>query len=140
MYKYNRRETHLYRRGFTLVETIACALILSVVILGVLGAASTIKNSQASARNRLYLGVHQLNVMEELRQKAFTERLLAFYDESAFSTSDITTTVRIEESALENFIVYRVEMESKMKDSKDFIYNVFTLTDIGQPEEEVSLE
>lgn len=120
------------KQGFTLIEMLVCTVILSIITISVLSTARSIQEVQVTSRNRVYLSTHQLNVMEQLRQRSYDNKLLAFYEDYVFSTSDITTYVQVEEKLVGDFYTYYITITSEMDNTKDTLTNSFVLTDIGQ--------
>lgn len=136
-----REWSHESRRGFTLVEMVACTVILSMVILGIISVAKTIKTSQVESRNNTYMAMHQLNIIGRIKKMALeSEHLMGYYAEDVFSTSEFRTTVTVQESSLGEFLVYRVEMRTETVETGDRMSNSFIITNIGGPRHESSLE
>lgn len=123
-----------------MLESIASALILSIIIIGVLSVKRVVQTESIRARESLYMSMHQLNVMEELKQMAGRARLLAYYGPTEFSTLEYETTVNIEESAMGDFIIYYVEMDTYNEDKSEHMHNAFTMTNIGATQKEESLD
>ena len=131
------------RKGFTLVEVVACTIILATVTLGAVSISSRINAMKVESKNTTYLSLHNLNVMEELRQRVYDlslgEEMPAFYDSSEFSSSDITTTVSLDMSYLDQYRVYDVVIESRAA-NKQKLKSRYVLTDIGSPHYDGLLE
>ncbi len=140
------------RKGFTLVETIACCVILAIVTIGAVSISAHISALKVEARNTVYLSTHNLNVMERIRQMSYAlsegEELLSFYGgtldaagnrggNTLFDSSDIYTDVYIQTAVWDDFRVYNVRMESRMVKYKQSLVSTYTMTNIGgyfQPE------
>lgn len=134
------------RKGFTLVETIACCLILAIVTIGAASVSAHISALKVEARNSVYLTTHNLNVMERLRQMSYSlaegEELLNFYGGTldmlgnrggnpVFDSSDIYTDVYIETAPWDDFRVYNVRIDSRMVKYKQTLVSTYTMTNIG---------
>ena len=125
------------RKGFTLVEVVACTIILAMVTIGTVSISGRINVMRTDARNATYLSLHNLNVMEELRQRLYNlgpgEELPGFYNATEFSSSTITTTVKLDMATWDNFRVYDVVIDSRVNATKQPLRSRYTLTNIGRP-------
>lgn len=128
------------RKGFSMLESIASAIILSIIIIGVLSVKRTVQAENIRARESLYMSMHQLSVMEELKQMSGRSRLLAYYGPSEFSTLEFETTVNVTESSIGDFLVYYVELNTYNEDKSEHMRNTFTMTNIGSTQREDSLD
>lgn len=125
------------RKGFTLVETIACCVILAVVTVGVVSVSKHINSLKAEARNDVMLSLHNLDCMERLRQMAYAlptgEELLSYYSSDVFGTNDFDTEVFIEMATLDDYRVYNVRIDSRVIGYKKHLVNTYIFTSIGGP-------
>lgn len=150
-----RRRLRKTRKGFTLVETIACCVILAIVTIGTVSISAHISALKVEARNSVYLSTHNLNVMERLRQMSYSlttdESLLSFYGgtmdaagnrggNTIFDTSEIYTDVYIQTAVWDDFKVYVVRMESRMVKYKQTLVSTYTMTNIGGYKQPESIE
>ncbi len=125
------------RKGFSLVEMVAVVVILAIVTIGTVLVSQSISTMRTQSRNSIYLTTHNLNVMEDLRAEmeelGETGELMASYPENVYSTEDISTVVTIDVSNWDNFKVYNVKIESRMKKFPQKVTNTFIMTNIGMP-------
>lgn len=125
------------RKGFTLVETVACCLILAVVTVGVVAISQHIALLKTESRNKVQMTLHNLDCMERLRQMSYElgdgEELLNYYDKSVFSNNDFDTEVFLEMTELDTYRVYNVRMITKTVGYKQKLVNTYVFTNIGGP-------
>lgn len=125
------------RRGFTLVETVLCCVILAVVTIGTSSVSAHISALKVEARNTVFLSTHNLNVMERLRQMAYDlgegEVLLNYYGSELFGTSEIDTDIYIHQTTWDDFYIYNVRLESRMRKYQQTLTSTYTMTNIGGP-------
>lgn len=123
------------RKGFTLVEVVACTVILAIVTIGAVAISNQILQMKTEARNTVYLSMHNLNTMERLRQMVYElpkgQMLLSYYNQDTFSSSDILTEVFIDSAVWDDFQIYEVKIESRMKIYHQLLKSSYTLTSIG---------
>lgn len=123
------------RKGFTLVEVIACTLLLAIVVIGAVAVSRQIAMMKTESRNSVYLSTHNLNVMERIRQMSYElaegEELLAFYDTDVMGNSQYNTVVYIETATFEHFRVYNIRIETRMIGYKQTLVSTYTMTNIG---------
>lgn len=134
------------RKGFSLVEMVAVAICLAIITVSVVSVSQAVSVLRTQQRNAIYLSIHNLNVMEQLRKEmndlGETGELSTYYgpvDESLntgivtrdFSNVDINTKVYVTKVPWDNFIVYQVKIESKVRGYVQKLTNTYILTDIG---------
>ncbi len=123
------------RKGFTLIEVIACTVILAIVVIGSMVVSNQISMMKTESRNTVYLSLHNLNVMERLRQMSYEleegETLLNYYNTDVFGNSQYNTDVYLENATFEHFRVYNVRIETRMIGYKQTLVSTYTLTSIG---------
>lgn len=123
------------RKGFTLVEVIACTVILVMVVIGATLVSRQISVMKTESRNTVYMSLHNLNVMERLRQMSYDlqtgEELLAYYSSDTFGTSEFTTDVYVQMSTWDSFKVYSVRIETRMQGYTQLLISTYTMTNIG---------
>lgn len=124
------------RKAFTLVEVVVCALILSLVTIGAVSVSSQINALKSSSQNTVYLTLHNLNCMEQLRQMSYDlangVELFSHYGPDVFGTSKIDTDVYLDMAKMGEFRVYSVRIQSSMKDYNDSLVNTYVFTSIGR--------
>lgn len=123
------------RKGFTLIEVIACTLLLGIVVIGATIVSQQIAVMKTESRNSVYLSLHNLNVMERIRQMSYElvgeEELLSFYDTDMFGDSQYNTNVYIETASFEHFRVYDIRIETRMIGYRQMLVSTYTMTNIG---------
>lgn len=134
------------RRGFSLVEMVATAIVLAITVISVTYISQAVTVLRTQHRNSVYLTTHQLNVMEQLRremnQLGENAELESYYGAvdpmehpdivtKDFSTTSITTEVYVTKSTWDNFNVYYVQVDSRMKGYVQRLKSTYILTDIG---------
>lgn len=71
------------RKGFSLVEMIAVAIMLAIITIACVLVSNTVSAMRIRARNNVLLTTHNLNVMEQLRQEMYKigeyEKLEIYY-------------------------------------------------------------
>lgn len=122
------------RRGFTMIEVIASTVLLVTIVIGVTALTVAINSQKTDIQNTVYLSVHNLTCMERVKEMAMDpdEELLNHYDDDTFGTGDIYTEVFVEQAFLDNYSVYEVKIVSKMRDFKQKLTSLYTVTDIGK--------
>ena len=125
------------KKGFTLVEVIACTVILAMVTIGTVSISARIQIMKSDSRGATYLSLHNLNVMEELREKLYSlpagEELPAHFEEDVFSSPSILTNVIIDTETWYNYKIYNVTITSRMRQTRQVLRSSYTLTNIGAP-------
>lgn len=122
------------RMGFTLIEMVACTVILSILIISVLSVAKTVKAAQVEARNKTYMAVHQLDIMERLKQMAYSEsNLLSYYGTEVLGTDKFKTDAKVETAVMGDFLLYRVTLRTSERSSGMLMSNTFVLSNAGGP-------
>lgn len=141
------------RKGFTLIEAVACMMVLAIVSLGMFAVSNQINQMRIRARNEIWLSMHNLNCMERLRQMSYElqpgEELLDFYGsvgnqagldpshgpivQDIFSTTEAETSVWINMAKLEKFRVYHVRIHSRMIGYTQTLTNTYVFTNMGGP-------
>lgn len=125
------------RRGFTLIEILAATIMLAIVVIACTQLTGAISSQKTTTESTVYLSTHNLNCMERMRQKAaslgglVSEHLLDYYGDDEFGTTDIETHIFVETASLEQFWVYRVTIQSKMRDLPQRLTSKYILTNIG---------
>lgn len=148
------------RSGFTLIEMVVVTIILGIVTIGCAVVGKAVNDQRIMARNSIYLTTHNLNVMEQLRQHmnslGIHGSLVNYYgfqdddEERAiwvaehpgstladaqlrpdYSTNDVRTEVFISTTQWDNFHLYNIRIESKLKGYSARVINDYVMTDIG---------
>lgn len=134
------------RKGFSLVEMVAVAIILAVITISVTFVSQAVSVLRTQQRNSIYLSTHNLNVMEQIRremnQLGETGELPSYYGDvdgaqdtgievRDFSTTEIATRVYITKAPWDNFHVYSVRIESRVRGYVQRLNSTYILTDIG---------
>lgn len=134
------------RRGFSLVEMVAVAIVLAITVISVTYISQAASVLRTQHRNSVYLTTHQLNVMEKLRremnQLGENAELESYYGAvdpaehpdivtKDFSTTSITTEVYVTKSTWDNFNIYYIQIDSRMKGYVQRLKSTYILTDIG---------
>lgn len=121
------------RKGFTLIETIATASMLALIVITVVTSSLSIAAMRKATKDTVYLSIHNLNQMERLRQIAISEEegLLDFYSNDVLGSLTVETTAEVSRTAWDHFTVYHVTLKSKMKDSGARLTSEYVVTDIG---------
>lgn len=125
------------RKGFTLIEMIAATIMLAIIVISCAALSRSISAQKTVTESTVYLSTHNLNCMERLRQMAATlgqtpsEHLVEYYGDDVFGSMDIETHVYVETATLEQFYVYSVVIQSKMRDLPQRLTSRYILTSIG---------
>lgn len=134
------------RKGFSLVEMVAVAIILAIITISVTFVSQAVSVLRTQQRNSIYLSTHNLNVMEQIRremnQLGETGELPSYYGDvdgaqdtgieaRDFSTTEIATRVYITKTPWDNFHVYSVRIESRVRGYVQRLNSTYILTDIG---------
>lgn len=122
------------RKGFSLIEVVACTLILAIVVIGTVSVSNKIGLMKTEARNEVQLSLHNLNIMERLRQMSYSlgegEELLNYYSSDVFGSSTINSDVYIETAIWDDFRIYNIRIESRMKGYNQDLVSAYSMTNI----------
>lgn len=126
------------RRGFSFIEIITVTGILALVVVVVVRASISVAAMKKHTGDITYLAVHNMKVMEDLRNRAMTgtSELLSIYggddgSNDEFSSIDIKTVVLVDSTKWGTQTIYRVKMESKLKNGRTKLESEFVITTIG---------
>ena len=121
------------RKGFTLLETIGCTVMMAFIVATVTSVSIAIDDLRAGTRNTVFMSTHNLNCMERVRQMALetTEDILLFYGDDVMGTDDIETEVILEPATWDHFMIYSVTINSRMRDQKQKLTSKYLITNIG---------
>ena len=121
------------RRGFTLIEIIGATVMMALIVIGVVAVSLSIDDMRVGTRNTVYMSTHNLNCIERIRQMCLdpTQDMLLYYGDDAFGSDTIETEVFLELATWDKFSIYRVTIESRMREGGQRLTNVYLITDIG---------
>lgn len=122
------------RKGFSLIEMITCTAILALIVIVVVRSSMAVDTLRVQTRDSVYLSLHNLNTMERLRQQCLDDgdTMLLYYDDVALGSSTIQTEAFLKEATLDHFKVYRVRIESMMRDTHQRLTSEYIITSIGE--------
>lgn len=122
------------RKGFSLIEMITCTAILALIVIVVVRSSMAVDTLRVQTRDSVYLSLHNLNTMERLRQQCLDDgdTMLLYYDDIALGSSTIQTEAFLKEATLDHFKVYRVRIESMMRDTRQRLTSEYIITSIGE--------
>ena len=121
------------RKGFTMIEMIASTALLTLIVIGVMSSSLMIESLETQTKNTVYLSVHNLNCMERLRKEC-TESdsgLLSYYGDDYLGTIDIETVAYLERATWDHFNIYRVKIQSNVRETSQVLTSEYVITDIG---------
>lgn len=122
------------RKGFSLIEMITCTAILALIVIVVVRSSMAVDTLRVQTRDSVYLSLHNLNTMERLRQQCLDDgnSMLLYYDDVALGSSTIQTEAFLKEATLDHFKVYKVRIESMMRDTHQRLTSEYIITSIGE--------
>ena len=115
------------------MEVIGSTVMLVLVVLAVVQVSVTIDTMRVDTRNSVYLSVHNLDCMERLRQMCLddTQQMLLYYGDDVLGSNDIETTATLRVATWDDYNIYSVTINSKMRDYQQRLVSEFLMTDIG---------
>lgn len=122
------------RKGFSMIEMITCTAILALIVLVVARSSMAVDALRVQTRDSVYLSLHNLNTMERLRQQCLEDgaTMLLYYDDVALGSSTIQTEAFLKEASIDHFRVYKVRIESMMRDTRQRLTSEYIITTIGE--------
>lgn len=89
---------------------------------------------RVQTRDSVYLSLHNLNTMERLRQQCLEDgsTMLLYYDDVALGTATIETEAFLKEASVDHFRIYKVRIESKVRDTNQRLTSEYIITSIGE--------
>lgn len=125
-------------KGFSMIEMVSSIALLALIVIAVAKASMAIDALRVQTRETVYLSLHNLNVMERLRQMCLenSDGIMLFYGDAEFGTLDVETEAFLKEASIDNFKVYKVRIESKTRDTNQRLTSEYIITDIGAYEED----
>lgn len=124
------------RKGFTLVEVIATAVLISLIVVIVVQATMSVNALRVKTSDSVRLSVHNLNTIERLRQMCQDETygLLRFYGDEVLGSTEVETTATIDWTLWDRYYIYDVVLESKMRGTGNRLVSRCVITDIVSTE------
>ena len=121
------------RKGFSMIEMVTCTVLMSLIVTVVVASSMAINTLRVQTRDSVYLSLHNLNCMERLRQECLDneESLAAYYPDSKLGSIEIETQAYLEESTWDHYSIYRVTIESKIRETKQRLKSEYIITNIG---------
>lgn len=121
------------RRGFTLIEIIGATVMMALIVIGVVAVSLSIDDMRVGTRNTVYMSTHNLNCIERIQQMCLdpTQDMLLYYGDDVFGSDTIETEVFLELATWDKFSIYRVTIESCMREGGQRLTNVYLITDIS---------
>ena len=121
------------RKGFTMVEMIACTVMLALLVVGVVNCVLSIQALRAKTADSVLLSTHNINCLERLRQMAADpyEEILLYYGDETFGSSDIATDIVLEKATIGSYNVWCATITSEMRDTHRKLVSTYTITNIG---------
>lgn len=122
------------RKGFSMIEMITCTIILALIVITVVRSSMAIDTLRVQTRDSVYLSLHNLNTMERLRQQCLEDgsTMLLYYDDVALGTATIETEAFLKEASVGHFRIYKVRIESKVRDTNQRLTSEYIITSIGE--------
>lgn len=122
------------RKGFSMIEMITCTIILALIVITVVRSSMAIDTLRVQTRDSVYLSLHNLNTMERLRQQCLEDgsTMLLYYDDVALGTATIETEAFLKEASVDHFRIYKVRIESKVRDTNQRLTSEYIITSIGE--------
>lgn len=121
------------RKGFTMVEMIACTVMLALLVVGVVNCVLSIQALRAKTADSVLLSTHNINCLERLRQMAADpyEEILLYYGDETFGSSAIATDIVLEKATIGSYNVWCATITSEMRDTHRKLVSTYTITNIG---------
>lgn len=122
------------RKGLSMIEMITCTIILALIVITVVRSSMAIDTLRVQTRDSVYLSLHNLNTMERLRQQCLEDgsTMLLYYDDVALGTATIETEAFLKEASVDHFRIYKVRIESKVRDTNQRLTSEYIITSIGE--------
>ena len=121
------------RLGFSMIEMITCTVLMALIVIGVVSSSMAIDSLRVQTRDSVYLSLHNLNVMERLRQDCLdpTNAMLLYYSDQQLGSDTIETQAYLTDSTWDHFHVYKVRVESRIRETRQRLNSEYIITDIG---------
>lgn len=106
---------------------------MALIVISVVSVSLAIDDMRVGTRNTVFMSTHNLDCMERIRQMCYdpTQDLLLYYGDEFFGTDTIETDVTLEPATWDQFTIYRVTINSKMRDTSQRLVSKYIITDIG---------
>lgn len=130
----SKRTLHLRKRhGITLIEMVFSMAVFVVIVMFTAQISQNISGLKNRTTDTVYLSMHNLNVMERIRQWSSEPYgdLLLYYGDDEVGTTDIQTSAELVKSTCGTFNIYEVKITSKMRANRTRLVTTYVVTDIG---------